>query len=282
MQDRFERTTELMTSRIEELQKAARRFDEESNALVQHVNDTSATLAKRLEDSSRTLNSNLDERTLALSQRLDESTGTMRQYVVDQSASVGRRIEENDTRAVDRMLAMEERVNENTGTRLAAVEATIGRISNGIDEAIVALSQRVIELENQNYDVMQRIDEMSAHVGKIDTDAIAALRDQMSSAVGEAMLVRIELERVSSGTAEQFDKVNIRVAECEATLSETFMDVNTAVQLERLEEIERALIELDPNQFVRKEDPNATGAQSDANSGTDSGVSAAESAMSSW
>ncbi|MCX6541637.1 MAG: hypothetical protein NTX77_08550, partial [Actinobacteria bacterium] len=63
---------------------------------------------------------------------------------------------------------------------------------------------------------------------------------------------------------------------------ETFMDVNTAVQLERLEEIERALIELDPNQFVRKEDPNATGAQSDANSGTDSGVSAAESAMSSW
>jgi len=282
LQDRFERTTELMTSRIEELQKAARRFDEESNALVQHVNDTSATLAKRLDDSSRSLNSNLDERTLALSQRLDESTGAMRQYVVDQSASVGRRIEENDTRAVDRMLAMEERVNENTGTRLAAVEATIGRISNGIDEAIVALSQRVIELENQNYDVMQRIDEMSAHVAKIDTDALAALRDQMSSAVGEAMLVRIELERVSSGTAEQFDKVNIRVAECEATLSETFMDVNAAVQLERLEEIERALIELDPNQFVRKEDPNATGALSDASSGTDAGVSAAESAMSSW
>jgi hypothetical protein len=30
------------------------------------------------------------------------------------------------------------------------------------------------------------------------------------------------------------------------------MDVSEAVQLERLEEIERALIELNPNQFVRK------------------------------
>jgi hypothetical protein len=30
------------------------------------------------------------------------------------------------------------------------------------------------------------------------------------------------------------------------------MDVSEAVQLERLEEIERALLELNPNQFVRK------------------------------
>ena len=37
------------------------------------------------------------------------------------------------------------------------------------------------------------------------------------------------------------------------------MDVSEAVQLERLEEIERALIELDPNQFVRKVDVNNGG-----------------------
>jgi uncharacterized protein YmfQ (DUF2313 family) len=296
LQDRFERTTELMASRIEELQKAARRFDEQSSALVQHVNDTTATLSKRIDDSGRMLNSNLDERTLAVSQRLDESTGAMRQYVVEQAATFGRRIEENDTRVVDRMLALEERVNEHTGTRLAAVEATIGRISGGIDEAIVALSQRVIELENNNYDVLARIDEMAQHVAKVDTDAIAALREQMSSAVGEAMLVRIELERVGTSTSEQFDKVNVRMAEVEATLTETFMDVSTAVQLERLEEIERALVELDPKQFLRRDDPNApvaaTRAQpaeadrngmsngSHTNSGSD--MTSSESALTSW
>lgn len=257
LQDRFERTTELMASRIEELQKAARRFDEQSSALVQHVNDTTSTLSKRIDDSSRTLNSNLDERTLAVSQRIDESTGAMRQYVVEQSANFGRRIEENDTRVIDRMLALEERVNEHTGTRLAAVEATIGRISGGIDEAIVALSQRVIGLENDNYDVLARIDEMAQHVAKVDVDAIATLREQMSSAVGEAMLVRIELERVGTSTSEQFDRVNVRMAGVEATLTETFMDVSTAVQLERLEEIERALVELDPSQFLRRDDSSA-------------------------
>ncbi len=293
LQDRFERTTELMASRIEELQKAARRFDEQSSALVQHVNDTTATLSKRIDDSGRMLNSNLDERTLAASQRLDESMGSMRQYVVDQSSSFSRKIEENDTRVVDRMLALEERVNDHTGTRLAAVEATMGRISGGIDEAIVALSQRVIQLENNNYDVLQRIDEMSQIVAKVDTDAIAALREQMSSAVGEAMLVRIELERVGTSTAEQFDKVSLRMADVEATLTETFMDVNTAVQLERLEEIERALVELDPSQFLRRDDPNAaaaaqrgemagSGQQPATNPNTETNMNSSESALSSW
>ena len=35
------------------------------------------------------------------------------------------------------------------------------------------------------------------------------------------------------------------------------MDVSASVQLERLEELERALTALDPDQFVRKTDPNA-------------------------
>ncbi|HEX3089670.1 MAG TPA: hypothetical protein VHQ23_13535, partial [Ilumatobacteraceae bacterium] len=37
------------------------------------------------------------------------------------------------------------------------------------------------------------------------------------------------------------------------------MDVSEAVQLERLEEIERALLELDPNQFVRKVEASNNG-----------------------
>ncbi|CAB4856990.1 unannotated protein [freshwater metagenome] len=282
LQQRFEHSTELMASRIEELQRAARRFDEQSSALVQHVNDTTAAFNRRLDDSGRVLSSSLDERTMALSQRADEAMVAMRQFVVEQSTNFGRRIEDNDARVVNRMLAMEERVNEHAGTRLAAMEATVGRISSGIDEAIIALSQRVIELENQNLDVMQRINEVAEQIGKIDEEAISQLRDQMSSAIGEAMLVRIELERVASSTGEQFDKINVRIAEVEATVTETVMDVSTAIQLERLEELERAITELDPTQYVRKGDLLSSGPQSPGMAPPPPTQNSSESSLSSW
>jgi len=41
-------------------------------------------------------------------------------------------------------------------------------------------------------------------------------------------------------------------------LQEQHLDVETAVQLERLEEVERALIALDPSQFVRRNDTEST------------------------
>src|SRR5829696_949563 len=251
MQQRFDHTAELLASRIEELQKAARRFDEQSSALVQHVNDTTSSLSRRMDEAGRIFNANLDERTLAFSQRVDDANSAMRTHVAEQVAQFSRRIEESDTRVVDRMLAMEERINEQTGVRLAGVEATIGRISTGIDEAIVALSHRVIEMENNHRDVLGRLDDMSEQMKHVDEEAINQLREQMSSAVGESMLVRIELERVATSTGEEFDKINLRIGELSATIAETVMDVSTAVQLERLEEIERALVELDPSQFIR-------------------------------
>ena len=70
------------------------------------------------------------------------------------------------------------------------------------------------------------------------------------------MLVRIELDRLAGTTDEKLDRTNLRMAEIEALLSDE-MDVSAAVHLERLEEIERALAELDPDTFVRHTDPTA-------------------------
>ena len=286
MQQRFDHTAELLASRIEELQKAARRFDEQSSALVQHVNDTTSALSRRMDETGRTFNANLDERTLAFSQRVDDANSAMRTHVAEQVAQFSRRIEESDTRVVDRMLAMEERINEQTGVRLAGVEATIGRISTGIDEAIVALSHRVIEMENNHRDVVGRIQEMAEQMKHVDEEAINQLREQMSSAVGESMLVRIELERVATSTGEEFDKINVRIGELSATIAESVMDVSTAVQLERLEEIERALIELDPSQFVRKpqsdHSPTTGFAAPEHPAPSDIDATTSESNLSSW
>ncbi|MCU1394687.1 MAG: hypothetical protein JWM34_3115 [Ilumatobacteraceae bacterium] len=252
LQERFDLTTNLLAARIEELQVAARRFDEQSAGLVHHVNETTATIARRFDDTSRAFGEHVDERTRAVGQRVDEALGVMRNHVAEQVTSVGRKVDETDARVVDRLLAMEERINETTGARLAAVEATIGRISGGIDEAIVALSHRVIELENVQHGLAARLDAVAEAVSKVDEEAVTQLRDQMSAAIGESMLVRIELERVATSTGDQFDKINARIGELAAQIADTDMDVSTAVQLERLEEIERALAELDPSQFLRK------------------------------
>jgi hypothetical protein len=91
-------------------------------------------------------------------------------------------------------------------------------------------------------------------VSKVDERAIQDVKDQLSAAVGEAMLVRIEIDRLSGITDEKLDKATLRMAEIEALLADE-MDVSSAVQLERLEELERALAELNPDQFVRRTDP---------------------------
>ncbi len=102
------------------------------------------------------------------------------------------------------------------------------------------------------------MDVRAADVAKVDEEAINAVKEQLSSAVGEAMLVRIEVDRFIAAQEEKFDATALRMSEIEAQLADT-MDVSEAVQLERLEEIERALLELDPNQFVRKVEANNGG-----------------------
>ena len=102
------------------------------------------------------------------------------------------------------------------------------------------------------------MDGMAKDIAKVDEEAINAVKEQLSSAVGEAMLVRIEVDRFIASQEEKFDATALRMSEIEAQLADT-MDVSEAVQLERLEEIERALLELNPNQFVRKVEANGSG-----------------------
>ena len=80
------------------------------------------------------------------------------------------------------------------------------------------------------------------------------MKDRVASAAGEVELVRIEVERFQKSMGESMDKTLGRIVDLETQMQEQHMDVDTAVQLERLEEVERALIALDPSQFVRRGD----------------------------
>ena len=54
-----------------------------------------------------------------------------------------------------------------------------------------------------------------------------------------------------AATDDKVDKATLRMAEIESLLADE-MDVSATVQLERLDELERSLAELDPAQFVRR------------------------------
>ncbi len=238
-------------ARIDDLQRSARRFDEQTSALVQHVNDTTIALSQRMDEGNQALATAVEERLGLVRDTLETVGPEVQRQLTEHAQLLTQRLDFTEHKVTDRMLAMEERVNEQNGTKIATIEATVGRIGSGFDDAMGALSQRMLELENRLHEAFLQVNILNEKVATVDEDAINKVRDQLSAAVGEVMLVRIELDRVVANTDEKVDKASLRMAEIEALLTDQ-MDVSASVQLERLDELERAMAELDPGQFVRR------------------------------
>jgi hypothetical protein len=253
LKDQIDQSSAAAHARIDDLNKATRRFDEQASALVQHVNDTTIALAQRMDEGNQALASAVEERLAFVRTTLESVGPEVQRQLTEHASMTAQRIDFTEHKVTDRMLAMEDRINESNGTKIAHLEATVGRIGSGFDDAIGALSQRMLELENHFMEVNDRLGLLTEQVGKVDEKAIHEVREQLSTAVGEAMLVRIEIDRMAATTDEKLDKATLRMAEIEAQLSDE-MDVSAAVQLERLEELERAIVEINPDQFVRKDD----------------------------
>ena len=90
-------------------------------------------------------------------------------------------------------------------------------------------------------------------MNQIDSEELDELKEKMSTAIGEAMLVRIEMERLEKTLAERIDACRAaRDRRRDAGRRTPPMDVVDAVQLDRFEELERAVIEIDPTKFVTR------------------------------
>lgn len=256
LRDQIDSQSAAAHARIDELQKASRRFDEQASALVQHVNDTTVALAQRMDEGNQALASAVEERLDFVRTTLEGVAPEVQRQLTEQATHVAQRLDFTEHKITDRMLAMEDRVNEQSGVKIANLEATIGRIGSGFDDAIGAMSHRLLGVENQVGESLERLDALREQVDKVDEKAINEVKEQLSAAIGEAMLVRIEIDRLSATTDERYDKVNLRLGEIEGQLTDE-MDLSAAVQLERLEELERAIVAFDPDQFVRRSDPGS-------------------------
>ncbi len=256
LRDQIDNQSAAAHARIDELQKASRRFEEEASALVQHVNDTTVALAQRMDEGNQAMASAVEERLGFVRTTLEGVAPEVQRQLTEQATHVAQRLDFTEHKITDRMLAMEDRVNEQSGVKIANLEATIGRIGSGFDDAIGAMSHRLLGIENQVGESLERLDALKEQVDKVDEKAINEVKEQLSAAIGESMLVRIEIDRLSATTDERLDKANLRLGEIEGQLADE-MDLSAAVQLERLEELERAIVAFDPDQFVRKSDPGA-------------------------
>lgn len=250
VRDDMERSFAGIHARLDDINNVNKRHDEQASAIVQHVNDTTSALTMRMDEGDQRLGHAIEERLNQFAGDLAISFDGVAEQVNEHANTLLQKLESSESRATDRLLELEQRIKDEQGQKIANVEATVGRIGSGFDDAMIAVSQRVLELENRLLEIEERFNELSERLGKVDENALEEVKAEMSRAVGEAMLVRIELDRVVANVDEKVEKQTIRMSEIEGLLSDQ-MDVSTAVQLERLDELERQMEMLDPSQFVR-------------------------------
>lgn len=248
--------------KVETLDSNLRKFDEQAARMVTYFNDVSQQMELRQDELSDALRVDIAARIESVQRLVEENDSTIRRFQNDVGQSTSQKINDAEDRFNSRLLAAESRMKEDAGQKIADIDAHVGRVSAGIEETMIVLNDRISAIDTRFTVTDRRVDELAESMRGMDSSAIDELKDKMSTAVGEAMLVRIEMERLEKSVAERTDGLAIRMTEVETQVQDATMDVSTAVQLDRLEEIERALSELDPDQFVRKSD--APGAQKNA------------------
>ncbi len=250
---------EALGRRVDQLGENLRRFDEQAARMVTFFNDQTTEMEAREAARAAELKADVDQRLLEIDARVQESDAAAIRRHAETSQMVSQRTTDIEDRINQRVLTFETRMKEDTGARIAEIDAHVGRVSQGLDETVVALNDLMTAMEKWLQCLDDRLEAAREEFSRLDADAIDDLKQQLSTAAGEAMLVRIEMERLEKKLNEKTDLIAVRVTEVEAALEDATMDVSTAVQLERLEELERAVMELDPNKFVLRDEPERTG-----------------------
>ncbi len=245
---------EAMSRKVDGLDTNLRKFDEQAARMVTYFNDVASQMEAKQDELGATLKTDVAQQIESLKKLVEDNDSSVRRFQNEVGQSVSAKVNDAEDRFNNRLLAAESRMKEDSGQQIADIQAHVGRVSSGLDETMTVLNERIAKFEDRFVETDRRIEELAKSVEGIDQDALEELKDKMSSAAGEAMLVRIEMERLEKNVAEKTDGLVVRMTDVETQLQDATMDVSTAVQLDRLEEIERSLLELDPNQFVRKDE----------------------------
>ncbi len=250
----LEHRQDQMAIEVKNLDGSLRKFDDQAGQMVSHINSVTAAIEGRLDQVTKDVLTSFDDRHAALVLRLDEVSAVAARQQTEVNNLVGTRVGASEDRINERMVGLESRMNEEIGQRVAGIDAHVGRVSAGLDDAVITLSDRIAKADAQFLEVEAKFAAIREELGNVDAEAIDEMKEQISSALGQAELVRIEMDRFKTDIDKTVEKSNVRLTELETTVQDQSMDVETAVQLERLEEVERAVLMLDPDQFVRRDE----------------------------
>jgi hypothetical protein len=248
----LEHRQDTLESTLVTLDRTVRKFDGQAGQIVEHINAVTEATEARIDEVAEQVAQQVDGRVAGLAVRLDEVSAQAARQQAEVSNAVGQRVDQAEARINERLLATESRIGEETGARIADIDAYVGRVSVSLDEAVTMLSERIAGADARFSELDASLQALAARLDSVDVDALDDLKDRFGSVAGEVELIRIETERFQQSMGETMDKTTGRIVELETQMQEQHLDVETAVQLERLEEVERALIALDPAQFVRR------------------------------
>jgi len=250
IEDRQER----VETEVAGLDRTVRKFDVQAAQIVEHLNAVSEATETRLDAVSAQIGVQIDGRLSTLATRLDEVSAQAARHQAEVSNIIGQRVDQAEERVNDRILTAESRIKEDVGQQVADIDAYVGRVSAGLDDSVMMLNDRIAASDGRFAEVGVALEAISGKLAAVDVDAIDEMKERVTSVAGEVELLRIENERYQKSLGETIDKTVARLVDVETQLQEHHMDVDTAVQLERLEEVERAIIALDPAQFVRRDE----------------------------
>lgn len=248
----LEHRQDALETTLSTLDRTVRKFDGQAGQIVEHINAVTEATEARIDEVVGEVTQQTDGRVAGLSARLDEVSAQAARQQSEVSNVVGQRVDQAEARINERIQMTEARVTEETGARIADIDAYVGRVSVSLDEAVTMLSDRIAGVDARFAEIDASFQTFAARLDSVDIDALDDLKDRFGSVAGEVELIRIETERFQQTMGETMDKTTGRIVELETQVQEQHLDVETAVQLERLEEVERALIALDPSQFVRR------------------------------
>lgn len=160
--------------------------------------------------------------------------------------------------AVGELFALAERLEQRTAGLVGWADELGAGVADGrtaqadLDERLTLLAAQVAGVDAARLGgLADRLGDLAARVDGVDATRLDALDERLTATVGEATIARIELDRLGGRIGDRLDTLQVRVGELEGQVAEQ-MDVSVAVQLERLDELERAVIELDPHALVHQ------------------------------
>jgi len=256
---KVEARQDQMSTEISNLGESLQRFDEQAGQMVDHINSVTTAIEGRFDRISTEMTSSFEDRVSSMVIRIDEVSAAAARQQADVNNIVNSHVDASEQRVNDRMLAVEGRLNEEIGQRVADIDAHVGRVGAGLDDSVAMLSDRIAANDSRFADFDAEFVQLREELGSVDAEAIDEMKDKISSALGQAELVRIDMDRFQESMRENHEAVAVRLTEIETTVQDQSMDVESAVQLERLEEVERAVLMLDPDILERHDDaPAAT------------------------